>query len=763
MRNRQGCKKTERVLTAIAVVALVLSAVAKEKYDVAAIVWPAYQPEPRWAELGIFGEGRGEWQNVDTTAECARPLWGYENEADPNVIARKIDAATAAGVNVFIYDWYWYGGRPFLQDGLDEGFLKASNCDRMKFYIMYANHDVDRVWDKAVPDGPEKYKVVWPTKITDEDWRKIVDHWVNCYFKLPNYYCIKGCPVLWLYRSDDFIAWEGLGKAQERLAYLRAEVRKAGFPGLHLQISASASRGGSPENLPAHIRDVGADSVSTYNWLYRTRQRVFDRDKPAITYREWGEMGMDGMRVAEAEARKAGAMFVPNVSMGFDNRSRFPAGTKRNSVVGRTPAEFEVFARRVRDWADRNAADGFPRLVTVNSWNEWTEDSYLEPDDRFGYGYLEALRRVFVPETKLPDWAEREIGDAVRRYREWKQDDETVSFVMMTDVHSMRRGISDPPDYRDPKMHIPLGFACADRIGADFFANLGDLELDSAAQTPESLEVCMRELAEIHSRGVRDRPVLFCVGNHDHGWRFWKNYKDVKPPVSNRRFAEAFTKISVRAGHRLTLSDDGSWGYYDVKDKKMRVFFLNTSDGDRYYGFSEEQLGFVARGLASLETGWQTAVLSHFCLSAQVGLVHTALNEHCPNSQVLIDMVEDFVWRKKGGWKGLSWDFTKSDGLFAGFFAGDSHFSNEGEFNAVHYTLSQGYGFSGPQGVAYGGRFIKFVRDTNCLFEIVAFKPAKAEAHVFRVGVGGAAQDRQYWYDRRNLEKGMRRKVIPAW
>ena len=34
------------------------------KYDVAAYVWPAYQSEPRWAELGIFDAGKGEWQNV---------------------------------------------------------------------------------------------------------------------------------------------------------------------------------------------------------------------------------------------------------------------------------------------------------------------------------------------------------------------------------------------------------------------------------------------------------------------------------------------------------------------------------------------------------------------------------------------------------------------------------------------------------------------------------------------------------------------------
>ena len=134
--------------------ASVLSSLAAS-YDVAAIVWPAYQPEPRWAELGIFGDGKGEWQNVYECRRCDKPLWGYENEADPVVVARKIDAALAAGVNVFIYEWYWYGGRPFLENALDEGFLKAPNCERMKFYIMYANHDVTGLWNNKL-GGEEK-------------------------------------------------------------------------------------------------------------------------------------------------------------------------------------------------------------------------------------------------------------------------------------------------------------------------------------------------------------------------------------------------------------------------------------------------------------------------------------------------------------------------------------------------------------------------------------------------------------------------------
>lgn len=90
-----------------------------KNYDIAAYVWPAYTgKEPR--SRIFWPEGIGEWQTVKDSQPKDNgyfwdrsPLWGYVDEANPKVMEMQIDAATEHGVNVFIYDWYWYDHRPF--------------------------------------------------------------------------------------------------------------------------------------------------------------------------------------------------------------------------------------------------------------------------------------------------------------------------------------------------------------------------------------------------------------------------------------------------------------------------------------------------------------------------------------------------------------------------------------------------------------------------------------------------------------------------
>ena len=84
-----------------------------KKYDIAAYVWPSYTGDEPRARI-FWEEGYGEWQTVKKMTPKfeghqwpRKPLWGYVNEADPYVMEMEIEAATAHGINVFIYDWDW--------------------------------------------------------------------------------------------------------------------------------------------------------------------------------------------------------------------------------------------------------------------------------------------------------------------------------------------------------------------------------------------------------------------------------------------------------------------------------------------------------------------------------------------------------------------------------------------------------------------------------------------------------------------------------
>src|SRR5262249_3830687 len=86
--------------------------------------------------------------------------------------------------------------------------------------------------------------------------------------------------------------------------------------------------------------------------------------------------------------RVAGIESFPCVIPNWDNTPR----SASNGMVlqGSTP---EIFRRHLRRASQRVAdAPKERRLVFVKSWNEWAEGNHLEPDQRYGHGYLEVIR-----------------------------------------------------------------------------------------------------------------------------------------------------------------------------------------------------------------------------------------------------------------------------------------------------------------------------------------------------------------------------------
>lgn len=92
--------------------------------------------------------------------------------------------------------------------------------------------------------------------------------------------------------------------------------------------------------------------------------------------------------------RKLGKEMFGCVVPNWDNTPR--SGRRGVVLVGSTP---ELFAEMVDAELKKIADRPFDRrLLFIKSWNEWAEGNYLEPDQEWGMGYLEALRKSLLGE-----------------------------------------------------------------------------------------------------------------------------------------------------------------------------------------------------------------------------------------------------------------------------------------------------------------------------------------------------------------------------
>lgn len=372
----------------------------KKTYDVAAYIWPAYTGDEPRTQM-FWPEGIGEWQSVKNAVKKfpehnwpRKPVWGYVNEADPYVMEMQIDAAADHGVNVFIYDWYWYDGRPFLENCLNDGYLKAKNNDKVKFYLMWANHDVNNTWDIRL--SHIQNNTIWEAAVDRAEFEKIADRLIERYFKHPSYYTIEGKPVFMIYEIGNLI--KGLGGTQETkdaFDWFRARAIEAGLPGLHLQMTLWSERpynfsGVDGNVIPTTselVKLLGFDSLTHYQFVHFVN---IDRDYGAImedVLQEW-------KRIEQA----IDIPYYPHISIGWDNNPRFQP-FRPGIVKNNTPEQIQRALEKAKEYADSHPEQ--QPLITINSWNEWTETSYLQPDDLYGYGYLNAVKQTFGGHPRL--------------------------------------------------------------------------------------------------------------------------------------------------------------------------------------------------------------------------------------------------------------------------------------------------------------------------------------------------------------------------
>lgn len=363
----------------------------KNDYLVAAYIWPSCHDDPL-ARKKLWSEGIGEWEVIkkgnpryEGHYQPRQPLWGYELDNDPKVVEKWIDVATDHGVNVFVYDWYWYEEGPYLESALNDGFLKAKNNSKMQFYIMWANHDVKHNYWNYHRYGDDT-SILWNAKVDWKNYKIIVDRVINQYFKKPNYLKINGEPLFSIFSIEKLMESFGgnLEETRKALDYFRDEVKKAGFPGLHIQWNqggGSLMSNDRAKKFQDQVKTMGFNSVAMYN--------MGGREEDYIAY------GTNSIKIREQLDAILDVPVFPCVSIGWDDTPRFPAkGIKDVVHYHNTPVSFAALLSKAKKYADAHPEQ--PKLITINAWNEWVEGSYLLPDMLNGFGYLEAVKDVMI-------------------------------------------------------------------------------------------------------------------------------------------------------------------------------------------------------------------------------------------------------------------------------------------------------------------------------------------------------------------------------
>ena len=367
-----------------------------EGLEVAAYVFPNYHASalhnkiyaPGWTEYNLIRSARPWFEGHQ---QPRTPLLGELDESLPSTWEVYNKLCKNSGIDVLLWDWYWYDGKPCLHEALEEGFLEAKNTNDVKFACMWTNHPWYILYPTKRIDGGNAYPPSFdaPDFSYEEAFRSL-SYIVTRYFNQPNYWKIDDKPVICIWDARRLEQKLGLEGVQRLFAELREFARKQGHAGIHFHITGFSS---------GNMKAAGYNTVGSYNPL----DWIAGRFQPnEIEYPDYGVAAADvAYKLWPEHHRDFDIPYVPSIGAGWDSTPRYvmPSGgpSKGNRkawpgctiFVNESPAAFKAFVQS--SFAYLNQHPEVPRFVTIACFNEWSEGHYLLPDNRFGYGMLNAL------------------------------------------------------------------------------------------------------------------------------------------------------------------------------------------------------------------------------------------------------------------------------------------------------------------------------------------------------------------------------------
>ena len=355
-----------------------------------------------------WGKGFTEWVNVRE----AKPLFEGHNQprvplnnnyydlSDIETLKWQCRIAKEYGIYGFCMYHYWFNGHLLLEKPM-EMLLAHPEID-IKYCISWANHD----WTDAWKASNRQPKVLIAHNFDDEkDW---VDHfnYLLPFFKDPRYMTENNKPLMVIYIPNI------IRKLKKMLDVWSQMARDNGFDGLTFIYQSAAS---SFDNSWDHsLFDYGVEMNPGYVGLanrqknssffpklmkysheikrfLHIRRSLLPQKK--ITEVSKADYDYTWQRILELRPISNAPKMIPCAFTDWDNT---PRHKERGYLFqGVSPDKFKFYFKQLIDNTN-NFYD--TDMIFVFAWNEWAEGGYLEPDEKNGFAFLEAIKECLSEE-----------------------------------------------------------------------------------------------------------------------------------------------------------------------------------------------------------------------------------------------------------------------------------------------------------------------------------------------------------------------------
>lgn len=362
----------------------------------------------------VWGKGFTEWNNVKSAIPLIEnqnqprvPLNNnYYNLLDEETIKWQTDLAKKNKIYGFCIYHYWFSDKLLLNKPLE--LIRDSKKIHFPYCICWANESWTDAW--VATDKPKSFLKQEYGDVAE--WKRHFDYLLS-FFRDPDYIVENNKPLLVIYRP------ESINDLNERLDLWNELAKKNGFSGITFAY----------QQLDFELDPQSDDSRFKYSIEYQPKYAQYDLNQEKITGMSSYLEGIKGrlkyklqnvktkyhvdlLAHRHNKQKKMAEKMGPNIQkygdvcekiinkkprnnksvagmfVGYDDT---PRKGRRGLVIQSNPELFKKYLDLQMTNIEKNYSNDFLFLF---AWNEWAEGGYLEPDSKYGFEYLEAVKET---------------------------------------------------------------------------------------------------------------------------------------------------------------------------------------------------------------------------------------------------------------------------------------------------------------------------------------------------------------------------------